>query len=524
VSASTVFTASLNEEIRQERTGDGSAPSLRRSRLGRRFLLALVFALAALATALAPHDASASPVRLDFNTLPPASWQANKCETGSATASGGILTIDSPSCFEYILDDPNAPWYATVSNARGWAIETRLRLALLPGGGASCESDDNGVVIWAHDRSMLVKVSVATGGVCLLYPDQVSYAMDTTGAFHTYRVETKGLHVRILVDGVLRIDHTLSVAGDGSQLLYFGDGSGGTPSRSYWDYFEYDTFGDNLCHGQAPTIVGTAGDDTLTGTAGPDVIVGLGGSDTISGLEGADRICGGSRLDFLNGGPGNDRIAGGAGSDTLVGGEGNDTLRGGDTDSNASYVPGPGNDTIHGGMGPGETIYFGQGPVWASLAAGTATGDGSDTFDNVEHLSGTNENDTLIGDGSQNHIRGWGGNDTIYGGAASDALSGGVGQDRVYGERGDDALGESDYPEDGADYFSGGRGSDVARAGQGADTILGGLGSDWLFGEAGADHLDGRDGIAGNDSVDGGFGPEIDMCFADAGDALSNCP
>ncbi|MCW2768201.1 MAG: Hemolysin type calcium-binding protein, partial [Nocardioides sp.] len=35
------------------------------------------------------------------------------------------------------------------------------------------------------------------------------------------------------------------------------------------------------CHGEAATIVGTAGGDFLTGTPGRDVIVGLQGSDEI---------------------------------------------------------------------------------------------------------------------------------------------------------------------------------------------------------------------------------------------------
>src|ERR687888_1503553 len=66
------------------------------------------------------------------------------------------------------------------------------------------------------------------------------------------------------------------------------------------------------CFGQAPTILGTPGDDVLPGTSGPDVVAGLGGNDRIRGLRGLDRICGG---------PGDDRIVGGRGWDRLAGGE-----------------------------------------------------------------------------------------------------------------------------------------------------------------------------------------------------------
>jgi Ca2+-binding RTX toxin-like protein len=266
---------------------------------------------------------------------------------------------------------------------------------------------------------MLVKVSVAPGGVCLLYPDQVSYAMDTTSAFHTYRVETKGMHVRILVDGVLRIDHTLSVAGNGTEVLYFGDGSGGSPSRSYWDYFEYDTFADNVCLGQAPTILGTAGNDTLTGTAGPDVINGLGGNDTISGLGGDDLVCGGAGSDMVTGGDGNDRLQGAAGGDSLTAGAGDDVL-----------VGGPGDDELFGGVGR-DTASFSAAlrAVSASLASGNASGAGSDTMSGIENLTGGPFADTLSGDAGPNVLRGRQGDDVLDGAAGTDTLFGDAGTD-----------------------------------------------------------------------------------------------
>ena len=66
--------------------------------------------------------------------------------------------------------------------------------------------------------------------------------MDTTDDFHVYRIESKLDQVRVYVDDVLAIDHTLSWTGGGSDVLNFGDGYGAYTSLSYWDYFWYDVF------------------------------------------------------------------------------------------------------------------------------------------------------------------------------------------------------------------------------------------------------------------------------------------
>lgn len=115
------------------------------------------------------------------------------------------------------------------------------------------------------------------------------------------------------------------------------------------------------CFGRAPTITGSADDDTLEGSSGPDVIVGLGGNDTINGLGGADRICGGDGNDVINGGAGRDRLRGDAGNDRLVGGGGSDTLLGDE-----------GNDTLQ-GRGGDDLLTGGAGTDTAAGGAGTDT-------------------------------------------------------------------------------------------------------------------------------------------------------
>jgi hypothetical protein len=371
-------------------------------------MFAVVVVLAALAGALVPGRALASPVRLDFDTLPPAPWVQYDCGGGTATVSGGVLTLDSASCLEYMLWHPDGEWHQTVSNARGWAIEVRMRLADTPAARIPCDGE-YAAGVWAHDHRILVIVGFTAGAVCIAYPDQVAYAMDTTDRFHTYRIEGKGLRVRVLVDGVVRIDHVLTTTGGGSDLLSFF----GAASLSFWDYFEYDTFapaGVPTCLGEPATQVGTTAADTLTGTAGPDVIVGKDGNDTIHGLGGNDRLCAGAGADRVFGGPGRDRIQGGRGTDRLVG-------NGGD-------------DAFDGGRGF-DTVTFASAPaaVNASLARGTATGQGSDTLTAVEGLVGSPFGDRLTGDDGPNRLFGKGGGDVLDGRGGSDYLDGGSGAD-----------------------------------------------------------------------------------------------
>jgi Ca2+-binding RTX toxin-like protein len=166
------------------------------------------------------------------------------------------------------------------------------------------------------------------------------------------------------------------------------------------------------------TITGDATANTITGTPGDDVICGLGGNDTIKGGEGNDTIRGEGGTDQLYGELGNDELDGGLGTDTA---------------NFSGSVAG----------------------VIASLADGTATGEGSDSFSNIESLFGSNQADTLSGSEANNTLNGAGG----------------------------------------------------------ADSIVGQGGSDALKGSGGGDTLDSRDGVEGNDTVDGGTG--TDTCLSD---------
>ncbi len=150
-------------------------------------------------------------------------------------------------------------------------------------------------------------------------------------------------------------------------------------------------------------IVGTAGNDTLTGTAGADTICGLGGNDTISG------------------GDGDDTLLGGDGDDTLLGEGDDDTLDGGAGDDTASYTTGAGGVTV-------------------DLAAGTATGQGSDTLSSIENAIGSPQADTLIGDDGPNRLEGGDRSDIVQGEGGDDTLLGGDNPDYLRPGPGDDSV------------------------------------------------------------------------------------
>jgi Ca2+-binding RTX toxin-like protein len=134
-------------------------------------------------------------------------------------------------------------------------------------------------------------------------------------------------------------------------------------------------------------------------------------------------------------------------------------------------------------------------------------------------ITGTEDNDLLLGVTGDNVIRGLGGNDTIntfFGG--NDMLDGGDGDDSFVSGPGDD-------------HILGGKGSDFVLAGAGKDFVEGGNGNDFISGEDGDDTLFGGSGDdritgdAGNDVLYGGFGRDVlfgfsgdDTLFGEFGD------
>ncbi|MBD0322684.1 MAG: hypothetical protein ICV72_04750 [Aldersonia sp.] len=182
----------------------------------------------------------------------------------------------------------------------------------------------------------------------------------------------------------------------------------------------------------------------------------------------------------VRGGDGNDTLVDvGAGCQpvTLDGGMGDDRLIGGSLEDD--FSPGPGDDYIDGKgplLGADPTLYYGSwgdrvrygsapGPVVVDLAAGTATGEGTDTLLGVEAVAGSPYNDVLRGNNVTNTLWGHDGNDALYGRDGDDWLYGRAGSDKLFGNLGDDTLdggSDSDSP---ANQLDGGTGWDTCLAG-----------------------------------------------------------
>ena len=180
-------------------------------------------------------------------------------------------------------------------------------------------------------------------------------------------------------------------------------------------------------------------------------------------------------------------------ANTLTGSSQNDIITGGDL-----------NDILNGGAGTNTVSYINAGAaVSVDLSIGTAQntgGGGSDTLSNFNNLTGSDFNDTLLGDSADNIIEGGAGDDVIDGAGGSDtasyasAASGvsidlaesgpqdtlGAGQDtlsnieNLIGSAFDDTL----FGDSGNNILTGGDGDDVISGGIGADTIDGGDGID----------------------------------------------
>ena len=269
------------------------------------------------------------------------------------------------------------------------------------------------------------------------------------------------------------------------------------------------------CAGRTATIVGTAAGETLTGTPGDDVIAAGGGDDTVLAKRGDDVVCGEDGADTLRGGNGSDVLRGGDGDDRLYGeldalleDRGSGESRVGD-----NLYGGPGDDLLDAGADPRDEDWFAldtlhydmsETPVRVDLAAGTATGQGTDTI-----VTGTLR---VIGSPFA---------DVLLGGPGIDELLGGPGDDRLEGAGGLDLLWpdvEGGAPD--ADVVRGGAGRDVLLALGGADRLFGGRGNDSVqdAGRTGADRLRGGPGDdrlvdslvdAAGQSVRGGAGRNL---------------
>jgi Ca2+-binding RTX toxin-like protein len=305
--------------------------------------------------------------------------------------------------------------------------------------------------------------------------------------------------------------------------------------------------------GGGDTVIGGGGDDRLWGEAASvDALFGGRGNDRLFGGNGHfDSLIGGPDDDLLDGGPGQDLAeffespapvhadlvegtATGHGSDRLVGIEGlvgssfDDVLLGDDGSNllvgeegddviearGSGTLAGRGADILDGTFGD-DILDGGDGadivrfedspePVTVDLAAGTATGWGTDALSGIDTIIGTEWDDTLTGDAGDNAFVGGLGDDVLDGRAGVDQAAffdsfEPVVVDLAAGTSvgwGDDTLvAIEDVTGSGrADVLIGDNGPNRIAGGSGADEISGAGGDDVLLGNRGTDEADGGEG------------------------------
>ena len=272
---------------------------------------------------------------------------------------------------------------------------------------------------------------------------------------------------------------TLKGGADVDTISYAGSPMGVTINLDDGTARGGDADGDTLVdmgEDRIENVIGTDHDDVLTGNRQDNSLWGLGGNDDLDG---------GRRHDKLFGGAGDDNLTGGAGRDELEGGYGADTLSGGEDADTASYSMSMMGVTVrlHDGVAMGGDA---EGDTW-TLSETVEYTDGDEemqeaTVADIEHLTGSQNDDILAGDLRDNTIMGLGGDDKIYGGpnpadadkmsdaglTNADELHGGDGDDMIWGGVGDDTLKGDD-------------GDDMLHGGPGADSLYGGYGSDLIY-------------------------------------------
>lgn len=199
-------------------------------------------------------------------------------------------------------------------------------------------------------------------------------------------------------------------------------------------------------------IVGTDNPDILFGTPGDDEIRALAGDDTIIGTTGNDLIDGGSGFDTVDYSNLGQAI-------TLLPrgfiGEGNGT--GGNIANIEKIIGAKGQkNTIDGSSGTGGAS-FDINLEANRLVVNNIPGLGSIQFgvENFVNVTGTINNDSIVGNSANNVFNGLGGNDFLSGGLGNDTLLGGDGNDILQGSTN---VGNSRSPE--KDTLTGGNGID----------------------------------------------------------------
>jgi Ca2+-binding RTX toxin-like protein len=211
-------------------------------------------------------------------------------------------------------------------------------------------------------------------------------------------------------NGIDTVFYGDSTAGVGINLDT-GRGVGGSAEGDRFISIE-NVFGSNF----NDSIIGNTAANQLHGATGNDVIKGGGGNDYLDGGSGNDILGAGWGNSVLDGGSGDDTLKGVGGTNTLIGGAGIDTV---------DYSGAINGYTVSltSGVSSGSYISWPNDvPEWAVW----------DHLSGIENITGSAQQDFLIGDGGVNVLRGMDGGDLLDGRGGADRAYGGAGNDQYY--------------------------------------------------------------------------------------------
>ncbi len=234
-----------------------------------------------------------------------------------------------------------------------------------------------------------------------------------------------------------------------------------------------DAMGDTLKN--IELIWGSMHDDTFVASEGADIIHGDGGSDTVS-YEASKH---GVTVELV----GNDA--------TTFDANGPDDIEGNDDDNAFISATDAIVEEWRGGSTNTPRPVAVQEPDTLTTTKSYAEGD---VLASIENVTGSRQDDVIVGDATPNVIKGGGGPDRISGGDGNDKLHGGAGND-VIGERAEADLNDDNDNSDRGEAAATDAGNDMMYGDAGNDTINGGAGNDTINGGAGDDDLTGGTGI-----------------------------
>lgn len=133
-------------------------------------------------------------------------------------------------------------------------------------------------------------------------------------------------------------------------------------------------------------------------------------------------------------------------------------------------------------------------------------------------VSGTPNNDNLVGTVLADLMTGLGGNDALSGDLGNDLMYGGSGDDYVFADAGNDRA----YGGTGVDVVSGGDGNDLLFGGDGNDALISVTGDDTMFGGTGNDQLFGGFSSSGGTELMYGGDGDDQMRFAEGQSGIAD--